>query len=191
MKNKTIRISLLLVALLVASLACNYPGSNSPVATPTVPVPVSADAVQDLEQSLKSAAATAASGGIVELTITESQLTSIANAELQGVQDPTIENVQIYLRDGQVQLSGNLSYNGANLESALVLLVSIGTNGLPKTEVVSAKLGPFPLPDSIAQIFLQEIEQALANLMVYNGQRIILQSLTIADGVMKITGYLN
>ena len=102
MKNNKLRFTFFLAAILAASLACNFPGVSPQATSPTAPVPVSSEAVQELEENLRSAAATAASGGVVNLVITEAQLTSLASLELQAIQDPKIENIQIRLRDGQI-----------------------------------------------------------------------------------------
>jgi uncharacterized protein YpmS len=190
MKNYKLRFAFFLAALLAASLACNFPGLGDSAATPTAPVPVSSEAVQQLEEMLQSAAATAVSGGKVELAITEAQLTSLVALELQAIQEPEVDQVQIRLRDGQIMTTAKVRMNGIPLDLALTSRVIIGPDGLPKSSTVSAKLGPLPIPDSMLQLFTQELDDMLAEQMVFQGQRIFVESLNIADGVMLVTGYL-
>lgn len=190
MNNNKLRFTFFLAAILAASFACNFPGVSSPATAPTAPVPVSSEAVQELEENLRSAAATAASGGVVNLVITEAQLTSLASLELQAIQDPKIENIQIRLRDGQILTTAKVTVNGVALNLSLTSSVYIGADGIPKSQTVAAKLGPLPLPDNIVDLFTQEIDNLLAEQMIYDGRRVIVQSLDIADGSMTIMGYL-
>ena len=88
MKNYKLRFAFFLAALLAASLACNFPGLGDSAATPTAPVPVSSEAVQQLEEMLQSAAATAVSGGEGEVALTAAQLPSLGGLELQAHQEP-------------------------------------------------------------------------------------------------------
>lgn len=190
MKNKQLKFAFFLAAILAASMACNFPGVGNLGATPTAPVPVSSEAVQQLEESLQSALATAASGGKVELAITEEQLTSLAAIELQAIQEPKVENVQIRLRDGQVMTTAKVTLNGIPLDMSLNSRVIVGPDGLPKSQTVSAKLGPLPIPESMLDLFTQEVDNILAEQMVFQGQRVFVESLSIADGVMLVSGYL-
>ncbi len=184
--HKTIRLLITLAALLAASLACNFPGAGKPATQE--PVAVSSQAVTDLQQNLESAAATAASGGAVSLVITEGQLTSLAAIELQSLQEPRIENIQILLRDGQIQVSGKLFQGDLSANLKMALTVSIGADGLPKTQAVSASLGPIPIPDSLLSQLTDEMDRLLASQLSQNGQTVVVQSITISDGVMAITG---
>lgn len=190
MKTYKLRLTIFLAALLAASLACNFPGFAKPAATPTAPVPVSSEAVQQLEDMLQSAAATAVNGGKVELAITEAQLTSLVALELQAIREPEVNQVQIRLRDGLILTTAKVIMNGVPMDLALTSRVIIGPDGLPKSSTVSAKLGPLPIPGSMLQLFTQELDDMLAEQMVFQGRPIFVESLTIADGVMLVTGYL-
>lgn len=190
MNGKKLNLIIFLAVILAASLACNFPGYGGKVTTPTAPVPVSSEAVEQLEATLQSAVETAVSGGKVDLAITEAQLTSLAALELQAIQEPKVENVQIRLRDGQVMTTAKVTLNGIAMDLALTSRVIIGPDGLPKSQTVSAKLGPLPIPDNMLQLFTQEVDALLADQMVFQGQRIFVESLNIADGVMLVTGYL-
>ena len=83
-----------------------------------------------------------------------------------------------------------MTVNGVALDLSLISSVILGADGIPKTQTVSAKLGPLPLPDNIVDLFTQEIDNLLAEQMVFQGRRVVVQSLDIADGNMTITGYL-
>jgi uncharacterized protein YpmS len=190
MKNKNLRFTIMLAALLAASIACNFPGFGAPTTAPTAPVPVSSEAVHTLEETLQAAAATAVSGGTVDITISEAQLTSLAALEVQSIQEPEVEDIQIRLHDGQVITTAQVRVNGISMDLSLTSRVIIGPNGLPQSQTTSAKLGPLPLPDNMVQLFTQEIDAILAEFMIYQGRQISVESLTIADGLMRVTGHL-
>lgn len=182
------RLLILLTALVAASLACNYPGSGA--STTPEPVVISSQEVANLEQNLQAAEATAASGGPISLVITEGQLTSLAALELQEIKEPLIEEIQILLRDEQIQVSAKITQSGISARLKLALTVSIGADGLPKTHAVSASLGPIPVPESLLTQLTDEIDRILAAQLRQNGQAVTVQSISINDGVMAVTGIL-
>src|SRR5512147_151176 len=107
-------IFLAIASLLFASLACNF-GGFAPPAAPTAaptPIPVSTQAVQSLELTAQAAAKQAQTSGKVTLTMDEAQLTSLVALELQKQSNPEISEPQVLLRDGQVQLLGNVHQAG-------------------------------------------------------------------------------
>lgn len=190
MNNRKLHICIFLASLMIASIACNFPGLGSQAVQPTETVPVSTDAVQVLEDNLQSAIATAVHGGKVNLSITEAQLTSLVALELQNIEEPRVENLQIRLRDGQITTLAQITINGIAMDLSLISKVVLGPDNLPKTETVEAKLGPLPLPEEIVNLFTQEIDSLLAEQLVFQGQQFFVESLNISDGVMLVTGYL-
>jgi len=159
-------------------------GSKEP--TPT-PIPVSTEAVDDLAEEVQSAIATAQSGGPVRLVITEEQLTSLVAMGIQSQSDMSIENVQVHLRNGQIQITGQAKRSGVNLPLSVSLEVSVDAEGRPSSRVVAAKVGPFSLPDSILDQVTAQLDQAL--MRQFNADNVVVDSITIADGTMTIEGH--
>lgn len=188
--QKSIRTILLaLTALLSASLACNFSRTQTPSPTPRPTVAVSTKSVQELEQNLNSAAEDLQQGKQVTLIVTESQLTSLVANNFQTESGVVLQNPQVYLRDGQVQLVGSVEQSGISLP--LEFLVSIRVNSAGKLDysIDSAKLGPFPLPQAQLDQLSSELDKAIAAQLGQGEQRIILDGITIADGTMVITGH--
>ena len=188
--RKSIRTILLaLTALLSASLACNFSRTQTPSPTPRPTVAVSTKSVQEFEQNLNSAAEDLQQGKQVTLIVTESQLTSLVANNFQTEGGVVLQNPQVYLRDGQVQLVGSVEQSGISLP--LEILVSIRVNSAGKLDysIDSAKLGPFPLPQAQLDQLSSELDKAIAAQLGQGEQRIILDGITIADGTMVITGH--
>lgn len=186
--RRSFLLVLSLVTLLAAGLACNLPmrGLSEPTATP---IPVSEAAVGELATQVASAAATAASGGPIVLEFTEEQLTSAAMLELQSAGETGVSNVQVYLRDGVVRITGSVNQSGFDLPLSIALLVTADAQGLPHTEVMEAKVGPLSLPQSVIDQFTSGFDQLLTSRFTQEAGAVAIDSITIADGKMTIVAY--
>jgi len=187
---KTFRTILLALAVLAAaSLACNFVRTATP--NPSVPptVAVSTESVQELEQDLNTAAEDLQQGKPVTLIITEGQLTSLVADNFQSPGGPVLQNPQVYLRDGQVQLVGTVEQSGIGLPLEILVSMRVDSNGKPDYTIDSANIGPFPIPQAQLDQLSNELDKAIAAQLGQGEQRIILDGITIADGTMVITGH--
>lgn len=188
--QKKFRTTLLaLAALGIASLACNFSRLAAPSPTPRPTIPVSTTSVQELEQSLNEAAEDLQQGKQVTLIITESQLTSLVASGFQNTDGPVLQNPQVYLRDGQVQLVGTVEQSGVSLPLEILVSMQVDSSGNLDYSIDSAKIGPFPIPQAQLNQLSTELDQAIAAQMGQGEERIILEGITIADGKMVITGH--
>jgi uncharacterized protein YpmS len=177
-------ILIAITMLVFVSLSCNLPGSRK--APKPTPIPVSTESVQELEDEIESAIATAQSGGPIELTFTEQQLTSLAATELQSQQDLGIQDVQVHLRNGQIQITGTVEQSGFDLPFNVALTVAVDAQGVPHTSIVDASVGPLPLPHSMQDQLTAQLDQVIASQYANN---VIVESITIYDGYMTIRGH--
>ncbi len=176
-----------LTALVAASLACNYsrPTPDDPSLRSTIAV--STEAVQDLEENLNAAAENLQLGEQVTLIVTESQMTSLVANNFRSEDGPVLQNPQVYLRDGQVQLVGSIHQSGLNLPLEVLISIRVDSAGNLDSTIDSAKFGPFPLPQTQLEQYSGELDRAIANQI--GGQQIVLDGITIADGTMVISGH--
>ena len=181
-------ISLLMgfTALALAILACSM-NIGGPV-YPTPGIPVSTEAVGELQSSLETAVAEGAVSGQITVIITEPQLTSYLYYKLQSQPQRLIENPQVYLRDGQLQVYGTVSRGYFQATSGIILKAGVDDQGQLMIELISADFGPLPVPDGLLEIITATIQEAYTGALgpVATGFR--LQSITIADGTMTIIG---
>jgi uncharacterized protein YpmS len=176
------RLPWAILALMLAALACHL-GKTPP---PTVAV--SNEAAQELQQGVATAVQQAINTGTLTLEVTESQITSAVVVALQQKSDLPISDLQIHLRDEQVQMSGTASQQGLQLPVEIKIKVGV-QDCKPKVEIVSASAGPLPIPEEQLSGFIPMVEGIITNLITSSTvSNLCLLSVSIGDGTMTITG---
>ncbi|MEW5829273.1 MAG: hypothetical protein AB1846_10320 [Chloroflexota bacterium] len=174
------------LVLLAAALACTISVGGPDL--PENPPPVSTEAVLELEEQIEQALEQAALTGQLSLAITESQLTSLLAFRLNEQEDPALTDPQVYLRDGQMQVYGKAHQGIFVANVGLVLSAAVDENGQPKIEVVSVDLGPLPAPEGLNRAIAALVTEAYAGSLGPVATGIRLESITIADGLMTLSG---
>jgi uncharacterized protein YpmS len=176
-----------LVILLLVSIACNLVNRAEPVATEVIPV--TTEAVNNLEKNIQDAGKDIESSGQTKLTIDEQELTSLIAFELQGQEIQVYQDPQVYLRDGQIKMIGNVQQGNTTAPLESVFNVSANADGRLEYKLVSAKLGPLPLPDFLLEQISTQIDAAFASKIEPQLEDIFIERIDIADGVMTIQGH--
>ena len=178
---------LVLTILLLASLSCNLTriGELQPESSLTE-IPISTQAVLEFTEEVQSVIETMQSGGPINMEITEEQLTSLAATGLGGQGDQVIRDVQVRLQNGQAQITGNVTQGGMNLPLNIILEIMIDSAGQPYSKVISATVGPFPLPQDVQDQIKSEFDQAMRT--QFNTEEMFIESIVIADGRITISG---
>lgn len=182
-------LTALIIVLLLASLACNLPGRSSGTATPLPTIPVSTEAVQSFEDTINAAKEAFENNQTVEITVNESQLTSMAALELESDPNIPLSDPQIYLRDGQVLLLASLTQNQIAIPFEIVLELSTDDQGNPKYKIVRGQVGPLPVPENIMNRLTDRLDQIIANRTTIDNQQVFIESITIGDGDLTVRGY--
>ena len=191
-QNKQI-LPIFLLTLILTSLACTmFVGGPDYSTLPTIPV--STDASQSIQDEIKRAFEEGMTTGTVTLNFTEPQLTSYIAARLQT--DPTLQQdneplitePQVYLRDGQMQIYGKTKRGMFTANIGIIVSVGVDENGQPKIDIVSADFGPLPAPEGLRDTIAAMVREAYTGSLgpVATGLRI--DSISIANGIMTITG---
>jgi uncharacterized protein YpmS len=180
-----IRFVSILLLLSAVTLACNF-GSRQ---TPAPPPPVSTEAVENLEATLESAAEEMQETGEVQLEMDEAQLTSLVAFELQESGEEMISDPQVYLRDGQIQVFGTVEQQNVSGTARVAMTVDLDSEGRPDVNVVSASIGPFPIPQQIVDNVESELNEAFTEQLDSVAPNTRFESIVIADGKMTITGH--
>jgi uncharacterized protein YpmS len=185
--KKSISILLIIAVLTATSLACNL--TQRLFATPKPTIPVTTESAQSLESTLENAYEQGQQTGEINFSVTEEQLTSMVALQLSQLSEQPFQNPQVYLQNGQIQVTGKVSTQGIQAPAKIVGTVTVDSSGIPSLHVTSATVGPFSIPSSIInnletqfnQIFLMQIYQMYPNLFV--------EQVTIENGVMSIQGH--
>lgn len=170
---------------IAASLACNLPGLDS--GNQPGSLPVSTQAAGQLEDNLGQAADALLDGKPFSLSITEVQATSIVNLKLQSMQENRLQNLQIYLRDGQIQIVGDATTDGITLPVKFAAEV-YASQGSIAYNILDAQVGPFALPDSILDQLEAQLDQLILGQLNPSSSAVFIEEILIANGVITING---
>jgi hypothetical protein len=194
MRIKTYSFPLFLLSLVLTSVACvvfvggpDY--SNLP------PIPVSAEAAASIKDEIQRAVEAAADTGVITVNLTEPQITSYLAARLQtdpslqqSDKKPLITDPQVYLRDGKMQIYGKTQQGLFTANIGIIVDMGVDANGQPQIDIASADFGPFPAPKGLKDAITAMVKEAYTGSLgpVATGLRI--ESISIANGVMTVTG---
>lgn len=178
---------------MLASLACTI-NVGGPDYSDRPTIPVSNEAAESLREAIRRAFEVGALSGQVTIHITEPQITSVlaqrlqTDQNLQQDENPLITDPQVYLRDGQMQIFGRTRQGIFAANIGIIVAVGVDENGKPKIEIVSADFGPLPAPQGINNAISALIQEAYTGSIgpVASGLRI--ETISIANGIMTITG---
>ena len=178
-----------LVLLALMSLACNLFNRISSTPVQSTSIPISTEAVDSLREDISTAVDDFGKGEQVTLVIDEAELSSLVAFELQKQSEPIFHEPQIYLQDGQVQVSGKVQQGGFLVPSQMSLVVTVDSTGYPQIKALSAKVGPFNLSEDMLNEISGQINILFTNSFRPRLSNIYVESITIADGMMTIIGH--
>lgn len=186
MKKAQTNLLLAVLPLALAALACTiFVGGP---AYPETPIPVSTEAIGSLDDQLNAAETSAAQSGTLTLAINESQITSLLAAKLDEQSEPFLTEPQVYLRDGQIQVYGKAVQGNFQANVRIVLSATLDANGKPVISVLSVDFGPLPAPSGLNDAISSMMDEAFTGALGPAAIGFRLESITIADGVMTLTG---
>ena len=108
--------------------------------------------------------------------------------KLSEQEKPLITDPQVYLRDGQIQIYGKAVNGSLQANVRIVLTATLDDNGKPVISVVSADFGPLPAPESINKTISKMVDEAFTGAIGPAAIGFRLETISIADGMMTITG---
>ena len=180
------KIFIALITLAIMTLACSvFAGGPS---YPATPIPISTQAAGSLNNQVNQAAATGAATGTVTLTITQEQLTSYLAIYLQSQPNLPITNPQVQLQNGQMELLGKVQQGMFNANVSMTMAVGVDQNGQPKITITQEDFGPLPAPQGLNDAISAFVAEALTGSLGPAATGFRLESVSIANGVMTVTG---
>ena len=122
------------------------------------------------------------------MTLTEGQLTSYLASKVAEQTDPVITEPRVLLRSGQMNIYGKARSGIFTANVGLAMQASVDANGEAQFSVSRADFGPFAAPKGLNDAIAAFVQEAFTGWLgpVATGFR--LESLTIDDGTMTITG---
>jgi len=183
-------LSVPILILFLSSLACNLPGREPATETPLPTIPVSTEAVASLQDTLTAAKDAFENNQTVEITVNESQLTSLVAIELESDPEIPLTDPQIYLRDGQVTLIASLTQNQIAVPVEIVLVLSADGQGNPEYKVVKGQVGPLPVPENLMNRLTSRLDESLASWTRVDNRQVFVESIAVGDGNLTLRGFL-
>lgn len=174
------------LALLLSTLACSifvggptYPQDVLPTATGTP---------QSLQEQIQKALVAGAVSGVISVQLTEEQLTSYLTDKVSQQPDPVITNPKVFLRAGQIQVFGTAQSGIFTANVSITLQATVDADGQPHFQVTQTDLGPLAAPAGFNDALAASVEEAFTGWLgpVATGFR--LESISIGDGIMTVTG---
>jgi len=148
---------------------------------------VSTEAAGQLEEIWKQALENSGNGEI-SVTFTEAQLTSFAALKLAEQEEPPLRDLQVFLRDGKIQLYGTATAGSLSTTALVILKLNLTPEGLINLEVEEADFGPIPVPDSLLENVSKALDEALTGQLGSQATGFKITNAVIADGQMTLTG---
>ncbi|HCR71862.1 MAG TPA: hypothetical protein DIW23_10495 [Anaerolineae bacterium] len=187
MKKQNLTFTIFITSLVIASLACSMfvGGPDYPEQT----VPVSPDEALNMQSIIEQALLSGAETGVITVQLTEAQLTSFMAQRLASQANPPFTEPQVLLRNGQMFMYGKITRGWFTANILITMNVTIDpVTGAPKIEIASADFGPFPAPEGINQALSALIDEAFTGSFGPVAVGFRLENITIADGMMTLTG---
>ncbi len=176
-------IFLMLIALAAAMLGCWASLRSSEAVNDS---PITTEENVPLETQIGAAIETAQNGGRIFLELTEAQLTSAAAEELSKQGDSGVQNLSIGLDDGIMKITGDVEQNGIELPLTILLHINVDPQGQPHAEIVSGKVGFFPLPENLMAQIQTEFDQILQAQLAASSGNLFVESVGIDNGKLTI-----
>lgn len=176
----------IILSLALTTIACSISAGGP--AYPARAIPLQTEEASKLFENWDSAAAGIVNHGKVTLTLTEAQVSSLVDLKLRSDPNSSLSNPQIYFQDGR--LDAYASFQTKSLTAILHIAVKpeLDSQGKPKLIIQSIDLGPVPMPGLLLEGLTYTLTQTLTSSLSPYIAGLKLESITISDGKMVITG---
>lgn len=127
-------------------------------------------------------------GSLSSATITEQQVTSWLAMEMKNSPDLPLSDVQVYLRDGKIQVWGVVNGSADSTSVLVVGTVSIDGNAQPVFEMESMQIGQQTIPDILLSQAESWLNQMLAEQISAEVPGLRLMNINVTNGLITVSG---
>lgn len=127
-------------------------------------------------------------GSLSSATITEQQVTSWLAMEMKNSPDLPLSDVQVYLRDGKIQVWGVVNGSAGSTSALIVGTVSIDGNEQPYFEIESMQVGQQTVPDILLSQAETWLNQMLAEKINAQIPGLRLMNINVTNGLITVSG---
>ena len=127
-------------------------------------------------------------GSMTTVTITEQQLTSWIAMELKNNPDLPLNDIQVYLRDGKVQIWGMVNGSESTTSALIVGELKIDANKYPYFKIESMQIGQQVVPGMFVSQMETWLNQSLSQAINQQASGLQLVSLKVTSGLITVSG---
>jgi hypothetical protein len=188
MKNRRFQI-LSLFSVLLFTFACQMNLGDS--SKPEGEIPISIEAAESVDTTIQSALAQAEQTGAIAFTLSEEQVTSYVAYKLQENGQLKFINPQVYLRDGMIQIYGQVEQEYILTNISISLLAYPDETGDLAVDISKIDLGPIPVSSTISEDIERLVNESLTDMTVSQSSgKLQVESIDISDGMLTLVGQL-
>jgi uncharacterized protein YpmS len=178
---------ILITVFVLNSLACRLGADKTQ--KPAETITVSTQAVATLEQKLQDSVEQAGQGGTVEIILSEEEITSVIALRFSEQSGMTITDLQVYLREGKVQMFGNVLVGEVSVPVVVFFEPQVNSSGQLHLTLISFEMGPIEVPDKLKETIQEQVDQLMTDMIQQSGGTFFIESVTISDGNLTLRGY--
>jgi uncharacterized protein YpmS len=185
-KNKKIFIPLIIV--LVLTISCNMPIIGSRMNSQTMEGNINLN--PDMQTGQLNNTDNNSNREYVSVQISEDELTTLLNQELEQNPEFGLSNAKVLLRDGFIQITGQVNRSGISLPLKMNIQLIADEQSHLNYKITSAQLGPLPLPDYFVDQASNQIEQAISKISNFDRNTFTIEHIMVENGILFIDGYI-
>jgi hypothetical protein len=173
-------------ALLVATMACSI-FVGGPVYPPDA-VPVSTESNLSIPDQVQQALVAGAQSGVISVSLSEGQLTSYLATKSAEMSNPVLTEPRVLLRSGQLKVYGKANTGIFTANVSITLQTGVDAGGQPQIQVVQTDFGPVAAPSGLNDALTSFARESLIGGLGPIATGFRLESISINDGMMTVTG---
>lgn len=127
-------------------------------------------------------------GSLSSITITEQQVTSWLATEMKNNPDLPLSDVQVFLRNGQIQVWGMVSGSADSTSALIVGEIRIDQNKKPYFEIVSMQIGTQTMPEFLLNQMEGWLNQSLSENIESELPGLELMNINVVNGLITVSG---
>lgn len=127
-------------------------------------------------------------GSMTSVTITEQQITSWLAMEMKNNPDLSLREIQVYLRNGKVQVWGMINGSESSTSALVVGELTIGENKHPHFTIESMQIGQQVVPAVLLSQMESWLNQSLSQQIDQAVPGLELVSVKVTSGLVTVSG---
>ncbi len=190
MKKTSLRGLMAIILLVTTSLACSlFERAVNPTPNPTdtpLPPPTSVVPTQALEQQIETAVSITSTPGVMQIKLTDAEMTQFLTDQLKTQTDPILENPKVHAHDNVVDVTGEIKRGIISGEVTIKLVPAVDTEGKPHLQIQSANFGSIPVPQPIIDNLSSLVDDAMGTSADPSQTGYTVTSIEVFDGYIVI-----